>query len=187
MNFPRSEQVRELFLERSAFADQGAKRAQTVTSMSSSVIGPGAGSACFFRLWRYPCMASRILAIASWRVFPCETQPGSAGHSTTKTPTASGSTRTRNFMGLTVGGDQLRSIPARCCRRLSPTGRRKTSTKQGVRRPAVAPRPPDAHWCQCGRVHRIEPSRHQNERLAPRFSLRRTLAEISTAGNRGFA
>src|SRR5438034_5038783 len=42
-------------------------------------------------------MASRIFAIASSRVFPCEMQPGKAGHSATNTPPSSGSTVMRNF------------------------------------------------------------------------------------------
>jgi hypothetical protein len=58
---------------------------------------------------------------------PCETQPGSVGHSATNTPSSSGSTMTRNFMCLGMTADP------------------------------------------------------------PRFSLQRTLTEISTAGNRGLA
>src|SRR5439155_19409491 len=42
-------------------------------------------------------MASRIFAIASSRVFPCEMQPGKAGHSATNTPSSSGSNVMRNF------------------------------------------------------------------------------------------
>ena len=63
-----------------------------------------------------------------------------------------------SFMGV---GQQW-CIPARCRRKLSPTGRRKIVTKRGVRRRVGAPRPLAAHWNQVGRVRQTEPSRHQN-------------------------
>src|SRR5207244_12272274 len=69
-------------------------------STISSLMGGGTGSPCFLRLARYPVMASLMLARASARVLPCEMQPGSAGHSATKTPSSSGSIITRNFMLL---------------------------------------------------------------------------------------
>lgn len=77
-------------------------------STISSVIPGGIGSPCFLRLARYPWIASQMLAIASSRVFPCETQPGSAGHPATKTPSSSGSMITRNFIRV-----KITSVPAR--------------------------------------------------------------------------
>lgn len=74
------------------------KAAHAGTSMISSLMPRGTGSPCCLRLARYPWMASRMLAIASSRVLPCETQPGNAGHSATNTPSSSGSTVIRNFM-----------------------------------------------------------------------------------------
>lgn len=44
---------------------------------------------CFFRLTRYPWIASWIFFKASLLVFPCEIQPGNEGHSTTNTPSSS--------------------------------------------------------------------------------------------------
>src|SRR5579859_2620165 len=67
-------------------------------STISSLIGGGTGSPCFLRLARYPVMASLMLARASSRELPCETQPGSAGHSAMNTPSSSNSITTRYFM-----------------------------------------------------------------------------------------
>src|SRR5713226_8526547 len=80
-------------------------------STISSLMGGGTGSPCFLRLARYPVMASLMLARASARVLPCEMQPGSAGHSATKTPSSSGSIITRNFM-LLIWVDYFRKSTA---------------------------------------------------------------------------
>src|ERR1700690_2579173 len=45
-------------------------------------------------------MASLMFSTASDRVRPSEMQPGKVGHSATNTPSSSGSTCTRNFMGI---------------------------------------------------------------------------------------
>jgi len=82
------------------------KAAHAGISTISSVMPLGIGSPCFFRLSMYPWIASRMLAIASSRVLPCETHPGSAGHSATNTPSSSGSTVTRNFMQMKVTPSQ---------------------------------------------------------------------------------
>lgn len=81
--------------------------AHTGTSTISSVMAAGIGSPCFLRLARYPWMASRMLTIASSRVLPCDTHPGKAGHSATKTPSSSGCTLTRNFMQLKIAPSRV--------------------------------------------------------------------------------
>ena len=78
------------------------KAAHAGISTISSVMPRGIGSPCFWRLARYPWMASRMLAVASSRVLPCETHPGNAGHSATNTPSSSGSTVIRNFIRLKI-------------------------------------------------------------------------------------
>jgi hypothetical protein len=69
--------------------------AHGATSISSSLIGGGTASPCFFRLARYPSIASLMFASASARVFPWEMHPGNEGHSVTKTPSSSTSMVTR--------------------------------------------------------------------------------------------
>ena len=46
----------------------------------------------------HPAIASRMFAIASSSVFPCETHPGIAGHSATIIPVSSRSHVTINFI-----------------------------------------------------------------------------------------
>jgi len=83
-----------------------------------------------------------------------------------------------------TGGDRRRCIPARRRRRPWPTGRLKIATSHGGHYPAATPQPSNARCGRAGRVRRTGPSRRQNEQLAPQLSLRRILAEISSAGNR---
>jgi hypothetical protein len=59
------------------------------TSTTSSSMPGGTGSPCLTRLFRYPSIASRMLAVASTRVWPCETQPGNVGHEATNIPSSS--------------------------------------------------------------------------------------------------
>lgn len=68
------------------------------TSTSSSVIGGGTASPLASRLSMYTEIASRTLARASRRVAPSAMQPGSAGTVATKTPSSSGSSKTRYFI-----------------------------------------------------------------------------------------
>src|SRR5213593_3964757 len=76
-------------------ARAGRKPAHGETSTNSSVIGGGIGSPCFFRLARYPEIASLMFSMASTRVLPCDTHPGNDGHSATNTPSSSTSMVTR--------------------------------------------------------------------------------------------
>ena len=68
-------------------------------------MGANLGSLCFLRLARYPIIASLMLARASARVFPCEIQPGSEGHSATNTPSSSASITTS--VGFCQKGDGM--------------------------------------------------------------------------------
>src|SRR3989344_8086859 len=78
--------------------DQKLKVIYALTSTISSVIGGGIGSLCFFRLIRYPSIASFIFLIASFLVFPCEIHPGSVEHFAINIPSSSCSIFILNFI-----------------------------------------------------------------------------------------
>ncbi len=53
------------------------------------VLEGGMGSLCFFKLSKYPRVASFIFSRASPLVFPCEIHPGKEGHSAMNIPSSS--------------------------------------------------------------------------------------------------
>src|SRR5216684_3885209 len=73
------------------------ERRAHATRISISIVSMFDGIELAARVSRLPSIASRMFAMASSRVLPCETQPGRPGHLATNQPSSSCSRVTKNF------------------------------------------------------------------------------------------